>query len=45
MKFQNFAIIILIIPLEFTKLSFHAKVHVFELKGDFIIFEKKTLKA
>lgn len=42
MKFQNFAIIVLIIPLAFTKLSFRAKVHVFELKGEFIIiFFKK----
>lgn len=41
MKFQNFAIIVLIIPLAFKKLSFHAKVHVFELKGEFIIFLKK----
>jgi len=30
MKFQNFAIIVLIIPLAIAKLSFHAKVHVFE---------------
>lgn len=41
MKFQNFAIIILIIPLAFTTLSFHAKIHVFELKGEFVIFKKK----
>ena len=45
MKFENFAIIVLIIPLAFTKLSFRAKVHVFELKGEFIIIFKKTLKA
>lgn len=41
MKFQNFAIIVFIIPLAFTKLSFHAKVHVFELKEEFKIFFKK----
>lgn len=42
MKFQTFEIIVLIIPLTIAKLSFHAKVRVFELKGEFIIiFLKK----
>ena len=35
MKFQNFAIIVLIIPLAIAKFSFHAEVQVFELIGEF----------
>lgn len=45
MKFQNFAVVVLVIPLAFTRLSFHGKVHAFELKGEIRNFFKKTLKA